>query len=192
MSPLLYTTSAHNLSSLLTGGHHADCTVKCKDVEWHIHRCILCPRSAYFDRALNGDFQEGQTATITMFEEDLYAVEGVLLYLYNYSYPEWPAWTSESTTTPEALRPQALDNSPLETLHESTPCENRQKLVETSEDLSNRSTAPKTQWQTHLGMFKIADKLGLEDLKMEAERRLRSAIEKEWGSSNFHELLEEL
>jgi BTB/POZ domain len=47
--------------SLLRTGDRSDCTIKCNGKEWRAHTCILCPRSAYFGRALGGNFQASQT-----------------------------------------------------------------------------------------------------------------------------------
>ena len=47
--------------SLLMTGDRSDCTIKCNGKEWRAHTCILCPRSAYFGRALGGSFQGSQT-----------------------------------------------------------------------------------------------------------------------------------
>src|SRR5271155_2392957 len=50
----------YELHSLLMTGDRSDCTIKCNGKEWRAHTCILCPRSAYFGRALGGNFQGSQ------------------------------------------------------------------------------------------------------------------------------------
>ena len=76
-----------------------------------------------------------------------FAVEGVLLYLHTNSYPVWSTWTPSS----------------------------ERSAIETSEQQSSSSnhTVPATKWQAHLGLFRLADQLGLEVLTQEAPSRLR-------------------
>jgi hypothetical protein len=55
-----------------------------------------------------------------------------------------------------------------------------------------KSRVPAARWETHLGLFKLADKLCIPKLKAMAKRRLQSTIYDEWTLGNFHQLLEEL
>lgn len=99
-----------------------------------------------------------------MNDDEPYAIEGVLLYLYTFIYPEWPTWTTRPHTS------QGVSQQTNE----------------------SKRQLPEAEWQTHLGMFKLADKLGLDGLKTEAQIRLRSAMDREWDASSFHELLGQL
>jgi hypothetical protein len=99
-----------------------------------------------------------------MHDDEPYTIEGLLLYLYTFIYPTWPTWT---------------------------PSLNLGEVMSTQKNAS-KCKIPETKWETHLGMFKLADKLGLEHLKAEAQTYLRLAMEDEWKVDNFHKLLEQL
>lgn len=99
-----------------------------------------------------------------MNDDEPYSIEGVLPYLYTFIYPEWPTWTT-SPHTSQGVSQQTNES---------------------------KRQLPEMEWQTHLGMFKLADKLGLDGLKAEAQIQLRSTMDCEWDASSFHELLGQL
>jgi hypothetical protein len=120
----------------------------------------------------------------------------VLLYLYTYNYPEWPNWTEAAQVrgvTPNQDHTDNIMDSLINYDNESTFEEEGIQLLHCSKPLfSDSNTVPATKWQTHLGIFQLADKLGLEDLQLEARTKVQQALETEWQLENFHELLEVL
>jgi hypothetical protein len=56
----------------------------------------------------------------------------------------------------------------------------------------NKSTVPAAKWQTHLGLYQLADKICLRRLKAMAKKRLKSVMHEEWTLGNFHLLLDQL
>jgi hypothetical protein len=120
----------------------------------------------------------------------------VLLYLYTYNYPEWPNWTEAAQVrgvTPSQDHTDNGTDSAVNNDNESTSEQDGTQALHRSKPLfSDSNTVPATKWQTHLGIFQLADKLGLEDLQLEAQTKVRQALETEWQLENFHELLEVL
>lgn len=54
-------------SSLTLSGYSEDVTIKCNDFKWFpLHRFVLCERSDYFARALNGPFREASSGQIDL------------------------------------------------------------------------------------------------------------------------------
>jgi hypothetical protein len=47
-------------AGLLFSDKSADARARCKDVEWRVHRSILCVHNAYLAACLGGDFQPGR------------------------------------------------------------------------------------------------------------------------------------
>lgn len=99
-----------------------------------------------------------------MAEEDPHAVEGLLMYVYTLEYPDWI----------DARKDDEKDASGRSLLR------------------SAKSTVPTARWETHLGLYKIADKTSLRRLKAMAKKQLKSTIHEEWALGNFHHLLEQL
>ena len=120
----------------------------------------------------------------------------MLLYLYTYNYPEWPNWTEAAQVrggTPNQDHTDNSTDSAINNDNEITSEQDGTQVLHRSKPLfSDSNTVPATKWQTHLGIFQLADKLGLEDLQLEAQTKVRQALEAEWQLENFHELLEVL
>ena len=118
----------------------------------------------------------------------------MLLYLYTYNYPEWPNWTEAAQVrgvTPSNDHTDNGTDSAVNNDNEKTSEQDGTQVLHRSKPLSSDgNTVPATKWQTHLGIFQLADKLGLEDLQLEAQTKVRQALETEWKLENFHELLE--
>ncbi|KAK3994360.1 BTB/POZ protein [Cladorrhinum sp. PSN332] len=68
---------------LFQSGLFSDVTVKCGDREWKLHKNILCSRSIWFSKALNGRFEEAHTGIVNIQDFDPEAVNWVLEYLYS-------------------------------------------------------------------------------------------------------------
>lgn len=99
-----------------------------------------------------------------MTEEDPHAVEGLLIYIYTLEYPNWS----------DARKDYNEDERVRSSLR------------------SSKSTVPAAQWQTHLGLYQLADKICLRRLKAMAKKRLKSVMHDEWTLGNFHLLLDQL
>ncbi|KAK4221137.1 BTB/POZ protein [Podospora fimiseda] len=68
---------------LFESGLFSDVTIKCGDREWKLHKNILCTRSTWFERALNGTYVEATTGIVNIQDFDPEAVNWVLRYLYS-------------------------------------------------------------------------------------------------------------
>ncbi|KAK9419383.1 hypothetical protein SUNI508_07358 [Seiridium unicorne] len=91
-------TSSSSFLALLESGNFSDAVVKCKDRSWKVHKAILCSRSKWFDKALNGKFEEAKTAILTITETSPEKIEWLLKYLYRgaggaFSDGSYAAWT---------------------------------------------------------------------------------------------------
>ncbi|KAG8158348.1 hypothetical protein KVR01_012109 [Diaporthe batatas] len=68
---------------LLKSGNFADVDIVCGDRTWKCHRAILVPRSAWFQKALSGPFEEASTRQIKLDEENPDSVDLALKYIYS-------------------------------------------------------------------------------------------------------------
>jgi hypothetical protein len=99
-----------------------------------------------------------------MAEDDPHVVERLLIYVYTLEYPDW-------SDSPKDSKKNASGRS----------------LVR-----SGKSIVPIARWETHLGLYKTADKICLRRLKAVAKKKLQSITHEEWGLDSFHLLLEQL
>ena len=76
------------MSSLLHKGSRSDATLRCGEHTWNLHKLIVCERNDYFRAALDGKFAEGATGGLIWDDEEPFAVESLLMWLYTYQYPE--------------------------------------------------------------------------------------------------------
>ncbi|KAH7033142.1 BTB/POZ protein [Microdochium trichocladiopsis] len=71
---------------LLESGKDADAVVRCGEHTWNIHKSILCVRSKWFEKSLDGPFMESSSGTVVIEEFKPACVKWVLDYLYSGSY----------------------------------------------------------------------------------------------------------
>ncbi|KAJ5726685.1 uncharacterized protein N7483_008042 [Penicillium malachiteum] len=76
----------------------ADLKIVCQEETFHIHKCVICPQSDFFDRACNGNFEarelkesisiycEAMTDTIKFDDEDSRFVEEMVNFFYTSDY----------------------------------------------------------------------------------------------------------
>ncbi|KAK1753751.1 POZ domain-containing protein [Echria macrotheca] len=69
---------------LLKSGLFSDVQVICGDKTWKLHKNILCTRSSWFNKALNGAFEEARTGIVTIDDSQFKpeAVDWVIRYIY--------------------------------------------------------------------------------------------------------------
>ncbi|KAH6647140.1 hypothetical protein BKA67DRAFT_663484 [Truncatella angustata] len=94
-----------SFSELFMSSNFADALVKCgeDDKTWNVHRAIVCSRSKWFDKVLNGRFQEAETGVVTISETPSVKIEWLLEYLYS----------DGDISCFDALPPDGFDQNPL-------------------------------------------------------------------------------
>lgn len=73
---------------LFQSGSFSDCTVHSKQRVWHLHRCILSPRSEFFWGCFEGEFEEANSCMIEMQDDDPQILEKMLRWIYTMHLPE--------------------------------------------------------------------------------------------------------
>ncbi|KAK0653084.1 BTB/POZ protein [Cercophora newfieldiana] len=89
---------------LFESGFMADCTVKCGDHAWRLHKIILCTQSEFFRAAFMGNFAEAQAGEVVLEEQDPDIVEFALRFIYSKSLSH-----ISGVFTPEAKDYDSLD-----------------------------------------------------------------------------------
>ena len=137
---------------LLRTGAFADCTITCQGQSWPAHRNILSPRCDFFKCCFDGRFEEAGTRVIRMEDDDPFAVEGMLYFVYTQDYP-----------LDVYVRLLGLD-------HNSGSDSG-------IEDEDSAADDTRVYWWFDLLMYTIADKYGLSQLRELAAQSLRSKAE---------------
>ncbi|KAH7033144.1 BTB/POZ protein [Microdochium trichocladiopsis] len=68
---------------LLESGEFADAIVECDGKSWRVHKAIVCKRSEWFRKALNGHFMEADLAKVTIREYTHERIEWILKWMYS-------------------------------------------------------------------------------------------------------------
>ncbi|CAF9909829.1 hypothetical protein IMSHALPRED_008480 [Imshaugia aleurites] len=77
-----------SVSGILESSKYSDLTVRCGADEFKLHRAIVCPRSEFFAAACDGPFQEVETSTIVLKEDDPPTARRMFTYLYTLAYDD--------------------------------------------------------------------------------------------------------
>ncbi|KAL8920466.1 MAG: hypothetical protein Q9208_006215 [Pyrenodesmia sp. 3 TL-2023] len=72
--------------SILNSGRGADMTIICEGTSLRCHSAMVCPRSSFFDAAIWGNFQEGQTKTVHLQTVKLSMVRRMIRWFYLFGY----------------------------------------------------------------------------------------------------------
>lgn len=83
LSPIIINRDGY---SILNSGRGADMTIICEGSSLRCHSAMVCPRSSFFDAAIWGNFQEGQTKTINLQNEKLSMVRRMIRWFYLFGY----------------------------------------------------------------------------------------------------------
>ncbi|KAL7660007.1 hypothetical protein ACMYSQ_002896 [Aspergillus niger] len=106
---VLLKNMATNLSTLLAilsnirNGIYSDVEIKCHSSTFKVHRCIICPQSEFFEKALCGEFQEAKTNVVTI-HDDPTIVKKMIDYFYRGDYDDSPD-KSHLATNPDYESP---------------------------------------------------------------------------------------
>lgn len=67
---------------LYDSGIFADAELIVGGQKWPVHKCILCPQSSWFERALNKSVKEGVTTKVDVTGQNPKFLNMILRYLY--------------------------------------------------------------------------------------------------------------
>ncbi|KAL5333745.1 hypothetical protein BJX70DRAFT_380182 [Aspergillus crustosus] len=69
-------------------GDASDMVVVVQGFVFNLHKSVVCPQSAFFDRAINGHFQESEKGIVCLQQDELGTMERVFSYLYLKDYDD--------------------------------------------------------------------------------------------------------
>ncbi|KAK4574555.1 hypothetical protein LTR86_001396 [Recurvomyces mirabilis] len=83
------------VSNLLKSQKFVDLVVTLGDRSWSLHKAVLCARSQFFAKALEGDFKVAQSSSIELHDDDPDIIDKMFYYIYHGEYND-----VEIATTP--------------------------------------------------------------------------------------------
>ena len=118
------------MTSLYTSGEHSDLLIRCQDVEFKTHKCVIASQGDFYRTIKAHGFQEGDENLIDLPQENAIVLEQVIKHLYGMRYktPD----DDQSPTTFHALVYAAGDFYNLPSLKEEAQ-ENFQAVAEEGE-----------------------------------------------------------
>ncbi|KIV84352.1 hypothetical protein PV11_00136 [Exophiala sideris] len=72
----------------LNSGKYSDLILECSDVEFKVHRVVVCPQSAMLDKACSGPFEEALSGRVKFPEEESSIMARVILFMYTNDYED--------------------------------------------------------------------------------------------------------
>ncbi|KAJ9606900.1 hypothetical protein H2200_008910 [Cladophialophora chaetospira] len=168
-------TSSTYLDFLKTG-KYSDFTIICKDVEFKVHKVVLCGSSSMLDTACKGGFKEATSGKIEFPEDDPEVMARVVLFMYTGDYDAdkapstiLPSGYSIVAGTPETKTESSAAEKPksrrIKASTEATPAQSKSGVGQT---IDKRSFEVLT---INALVYKCADMLGIQNLMMLAAER---------------------
>ncbi|KAK5707670.1 hypothetical protein LTR97_000208 [Elasticomyces elasticus] len=88
----LHSALARNMERMFFSGRYSDLVVRCGAMQWRVHKAVLCPQCPFFERACDGTFKEAEEGVITLQDDEPFAVQCMLHFLYFATYSDDYHW----------------------------------------------------------------------------------------------------
>ncbi|KAF8853786.1 hypothetical protein BDZ45DRAFT_748228 [Acephala macrosclerotiorum] len=103
-----------SIKDLLDSKKYSDLTLKCKGKGFKVYRAIVCTRSAFLSKAIDGDFKEATLGEIDLSADELSVIEAMIKYLYTDDYPDTALVRSDSTGATSSMIGAPLSSSNID------------------------------------------------------------------------------
>lgn len=156
-------------------GKFSDLTLSCRGQEFKVHSIVLCNQSGFFEKALSGQFQESQSRTIDLPEDNPDIVKKMLDFCYRGDYLDKPDIKSNA---PEIVEDRTMENTSSKL---GTPCEESY--------LTGVSFTPE---MINIHVYLFADRYLIDRLKALSQKKLLVNLSDNWNDLHFVSLLEDV
>ncbi|KAE8334602.1 hypothetical protein BDV24DRAFT_172222 [Aspergillus arachidicola] len=153
------------LSNIREDGAFSDLEVRCESSLFQVHRCIVCPQSIFFDRAMKSQFQKVESKEIVIYD-DPFIIAKMFDFLYRADYDDSVEMSLDDVTHPQVTQQQNHIEG------EQAPA---------TVELAHRHNAK---------VYVVADKYVIEELKNLSRRKLESRLKSQWSDTEFIPLIE--
>ncbi|KAB8239957.1 hypothetical protein BDV35DRAFT_399088 [Aspergillus flavus] len=168
------------LSNIREDGAFSDLEVRCESSRFQVHRCIVCPQSTFFDKAMKSEFQEAESKEIVIYD-DPFIIAKMFDFLYRADYDDSIEMSLGDVTHPQVTQQQNhVETEQAPTTAELGDC-----------DVSRPLLPPNgTSTQTNAKVYVVADKYVIEELKNLSRKKLESRLKSQWSDTEFIPLIE--
>ncbi|KAI0147302.1 BTB/POZ protein [Xylariaceae sp. FL1272] len=169
------------LKRLYTHGDYSDLTILCGGREFHVHKALVCPQSAFFTAACQA-FGGGQEQVIDLPDDDPIAVEIVLYYLYHQEYH-----IPRQATSGQQSNQEGIGETPIPAPDVSTDA-TLDEMAADSASLESGSRTMPVGPALHAAVYALARKCSIERLESTALRKFKETATQCWDSDDFLEM----
>ncbi|KAK1143749.1 hypothetical protein N8T08_006150 [Aspergillus melleus] len=178
------------LSSLRADGAYSDVTIKCESVTFKVHSCIICPQSAFFEKALSGRFKEAISKEIVI-QDDPSIIGRIIDYLYRGDYDDSPHFVVD---------PQ--HSLPFPGLEPAIKSQSETGPIKPDPSIQSRPTTPSRAFSVttlnlsaakahaNIRMYNAADKYAINGLMILSKKKSQSIFTDDLEDSSFIQAIE--
>ncbi|KAI9809730.1 MAG: hypothetical protein M1825_000163 [Sarcosagium campestre] len=159
------------MSRLLRDGENSDMIIKCENLTFKAHRCIVYPSSDFFKAAIEGHFEESKLNEVRLVGDDPASVERMMSYIYTFDYP-----------VPDVGKPTVgFDHDYYQNLAQAIQGVREQPKTEGEEPTTEEKCNKITPLEVHAQMYEIGDKYSISGLKELSQKNLIRSLQTEFG-----------
>ncbi|EEH04141.1 BTB/POZ domain-containing protein [Histoplasma capsulatum G186AR] len=193
--------NGHEAPRVILGtGLFSDFTIFSRVRSYDVHRCIICPRSDFFQAACEGEFKEAKTGEVHLNDEDPSVVEKMVDYFYKLDYVvDGCSFCQPSTeVSVDEAEEQSVDQYTFgPDLEEEVPMAKGEEQSTSVDRYTSGSDHREGQKDAsgdppslfHARMYTIGEKYGISGLKSLAKEKFEAAARHIWCGSTFYSVV---
>ncbi|GAD98475.1 conserved hypothetical protein [Paecilomyces variotii No. 5] len=166
------------MEDLLSHGEYSDMKVTCQGVIFNVHRAIVCTQSHFFASAMNSGFEESDTRTVNLPDDDPDTIGRIFAFMYLQDYDDEPLVELKDAT--ESVKVES----------ESSPAPMDNSESESSEDYSSDIERKRIIAHNNILVYVTADKFGIVPLRYLAGKKFASWANSNWGCDAFYDIVQ--
>ncbi|KAE8446175.1 hypothetical protein EG329_012400 [Mollisiaceae sp. DMI_Dod_QoI] len=158
-----------SFKELLESEKYADLTLKCQEEVFRVHCAIVCTRSRFLMKAVDGQFKEAALREIDLSADEIPIIRALICYLYANDYPDAAEEQHLSETTSVSC---------------CGSCEEKALNAHHSQPAHKDEAFP---LMFNVKMYIAGDRYEIPRLKELATKKYQACVAQHWNNSTFSE-----